>query len=147
MSTLEWIAILQLEDGKLHTFRQPSSDPVDGFERVLEAEKKGQLVSFFLEHTERQKALGVNLKTGKFIFSFIFHFHPAPEIVKNISNPTYRLINFRRKYRDKGTGGYASGIVLSHYILGWQTTIREKNHQRMMFINAETLEVTIKEKR
>ena len=145
MPNLEWIAVLKLEDGKLHTYRQPSKDPAEGFKEVLEYEKKGELVSFFLEDPDRQKALGVNLKSGKFIFSFIFFHHPAPEIVS--FNPTYRLINFRRSYRDKGTQGYDSGIILASYILGWQTTINGENIQRVMLIDPNTLEVTIKEKR
>ena len=145
MPKLEGIAVLKLEDGKLHTYRQPSQGPAEGFKTVLECEKKGELVSFFLDEPSNKRSLGVNLITGKFIYSMIYFYHPALEVVE--FNPTYRLINFRRKYRDKGTGGYDSGIILSKYILGWQTTINDENIQRMMFIDEETLEVTIQEKR
>lgn len=148
MPSLEWIAVLKLkEDEKLHTYRQPSSDPSQGFKKVLDYEKNGELVSFFLEEPVQRKAIGVNLQTGNFIFSFVYNYHPAPEIID--FKPNYRLINFRRKHRDLGTGGYNydSGIILSHYILGWQTTVNDENIQRMMFIDAKTLEITFKEKR
>jgi len=147
MPILEWIAVLKLEDKKLHTYRQPSEDPSEGFKRVLEEEKKGNLISFHLEYPKGQKSLGVNLKSGHFIFSFVFNYHPAPEIIRVEQYPIYRLINFRRKGMDFGTGGYRSDEFLSSYILGWQTTINDNNIQRMMFIDANTLEVTIKEKR
>ncbi|MCK5602989.1 hypothetical protein KAR91_13990 [Candidatus Pacearchaeota archaeon] len=145
MPKLEWIAVFKLANGKLHTFRQPSADSPEGFKKVLEEERKGNLVSFFLEEAEREKALGVNLKSGEFIFSFIFNYHPAPEIAGQ--NIVYRLINFRRMRKDIGTGGYNSGTYIAYYILGWQATVGGVNYQRMMFIDADTLGVTIKEKR
>lgn len=145
MPTLEWVAVFQDEKGQLHTFRQPSPDPVKGFADVQKLEKKGQLISFFLDLPGKKQAVGINLKQGFFIFSGYFNHNPAPEIQK--LNPTYRLINFRRSYRDKGTGGYDSGIQISHYILGWQTTINEENIQRLMFIDSNTLEIQFKEKR
>ena len=145
MPILEWIAVFKLEDKKLHTFRQPSSDPAEGFKRVLEEEKKGNLISFHLEYVKGQRSLGVNLKTGHFIFSLVFNYHPVSDIVEQ--KPAYRLINFRRMSRDIGTSGYDSGVRLAYYILGWQTTINGANIQQMMFIDANTLEVKIKEKR
>ena len=165
MPKLEWLAVVQLADGKLHTYRQPSEDPAEGFKEVLEYEKKGELISFFLDDPERKKALGVNLKTGRFIISFIFFHHPAPEVytqntLKNGEvqevHPVYRLINYRRMRKDYGQGimgtdkegrTWVKGQWLASYILGWQTTIDDKNIQRMMFIDANTLEVTFKEKR
>ena len=145
MPILEWVALFRDLEEKLHTFRQPSSDPAEGFPRVLEEEKKGNLVRFFLDFTEQKSSVGVDLLTGHFIFSGYFRHHPAPNIAK--FKPVYRLINFRRKYRDKGTDGYDSGIILGYYILGWQVLLGGYNHQRMMFIDPETLEITFKEKR
>ncbi len=150
MPILEWVAVLKDKENNLHTFRQPSSDPSEGFKMVLEQEKEGNLLSFFLDFTDQQKSVGVDLRTGHFIFSDHFRHHPVPNIIR--MNPDYRLINFRRKYRDKGEDGYDSGVKLAYYILGWQTTVIEynykpKNYQRMMFIDPKTLEITFKEKR
>ena len=146
MPILTWIAVLQFkeEDG-FHTYRQPTEDPCEGFQKVLEHEKKGELVSFFLEEHKQRRSIGVSLTTGHFIFSHVFGYHPAPELIN--FKPVYRLINFRRKHRDMGTAGFDSGVILSKYIVGWQTTINNENIQRMMFIDAETLEITITEKR
>lgn len=148
MPILEWVALLKDKEEKLHTFRQPSPDPAIGFTSVLVEEKKGNLVSFFLDLPEQKQSIGVDLLTGHFIFSMFYRYHPAPNIAKY--NPVYRLINFRRSYRDKGVGtnsNYDSGIILAYYILGWQTTIGGYNHQRIMFIDPNTLEITFKEKR
>lgn len=145
MPILEWVALFRDKEEKLHTFRQPSSDPAEGFPRVLAEEIKGNLVSFFLDYTEKQQSIGVDLLTGHFLFSGFYRYHPALNIVK--MKPVYRLINFRRNYRDKGTNSYDSGIILAYYILGWQTTIEGYNHQRMMFIDPDNLEITFREKR
>lgn len=145
MPLLDWVAVIKDKEEKLHTFRQPTADPALGFPKVLEEEKKGNLISFFLDLTEKQQSVGVDLLTGHFIFSGLFRYHPAPNIAKY--KPAYRLINFRRKYRDKGTDGYDSGVQLAYYILGWQTIIGGYNHQRMMFIDPNTFKITFKEKR
>lgn len=154
MPILDWVALFKDKKGIVHTYRQPSDDPVEGFPRVLEEEKQGNLVSFFLDFTAQKRSIGVNLITGHFIFSGYYNYHPAPNIVD--FNPTYRLINFRRMRKDYGTGlagtdkegeSWTWGQWLAYYILGWQTTIEGINYQRMMFIDPNTLEFTIKEKR
>jgi len=68
MPILEWIAVFKDTEEKLHTYRQPSPDPPIGFKRVLEYEKQGHLVSFFLDFTEQKQSIGVDLLTGHFLF-------------------------------------------------------------------------------
>jgi len=125
---IEWRAIY--EDGEeLPQYNE------DGTENLFADIDQNRLKFFVLEHKDG-RSWDVNLADGS------FRINAERFIWDGFDGADYRLVYFRRNRRQMGTAGISSSVI-QH--VGWQTTIGEKNHQRVMAI-AENGACTIKSK-
>ena len=86
------------------------------------------------------KAYSVDLKNGKFyangqVISFDLGIETKDDgHTEKIIPEKYRLVYFRRIKKDSSPEGITTTL---RYCIGWQTTVNNKNYQRLMFINPD----------
>lgn len=146
--TLYWEAITR--DGLVLKQYTPENQEIN-FREVLNLQEKNNLHYFFLLPVVRDYLdkinIGVDLTTGLFIINGI-KMDVRPDIIKELVDPFYRIIFHRRRKEERGvvTGDLVRGKI-AFYLLGWQITLEDKNYQRILFFDPETLTFVIREKR
>lgn len=92
----------------------------DGKENVFRDINQEKMVVFNLYHNG--KYISLNIKNGSFFLNGLYYKTDISELDKN-----YRLIYFARKRKVLGGEGDTNT-----YFVGYQVTIEEKNHKRMV---------------
>ena len=103
------------------------------FKEVLDAEKSKLLQSFYLKDGDR--IIGIDLTNGRFYINGMW-LDPLPDI----KGTNYRLVFYKRMEGVMGRGQ----AHIAKYLVGWQTTVKGTNHQRIMFLDASDNTITIK---
>ena len=135
-----WTLILN-DNGNEEIVHQFENGTEKMFGVVADAENSGKLVKMYLVGDDGD--VSVDFRTGLFYIGER-EIDPAPELTRR--NYNYRVIYYRRKVGQAGEGiPYTEKIA--KFLLGWQVTIDNVNYQRIMFLDAETGQIEIKEKR
>lgn len=135
---LKYLFVAEFADG--HRILQTPEDKSEQdpskseFYDVMEYEKKSPLIKFSIGHTSEDKWAVVDLVDGHFeINGHPFYLHlnlPSKE-------PKFRIIYFRIRTEQLtmiGDERIPTSLEPS-YMLGWQTTIEDKNYQETIIIN------------
>ena len=143
MLNFYWRAILK--DGK-NIPQFDSEGKENSFGLVQEQEKLNNLEVLELICAEDNVAhLAVGLSSGNFFIRGAV-FHPFNALTRE--EVKYRVIFYRRKRQELGTGMKPIGVPFVHrFLLGWQCTVNGVNYQRIIFYDPNTGGIVIKAKR
>lgn len=140
----QWMCIYE-EDGETKELYQYEGEKQNNIRKVIELENTGKLKAMYLmplnTSEESKTVIGVNLKTGIFTINGT-QYSNFPD---NVEITDFRFVFYRTIHTSFGSE-IDSGSV-KYYKIGWQSTVNDKNYQRVIWFNPSENSFILKEKR